>query len=155
MTIAGMDVKGLYRDCSTEIDAPVENNLLGKHFFPDYRVCWRQRRATFLSRSRSIVADIEFIEPLKRIRSLHVFDSKYILRSCRETSNLVELLTPENSPEAVRHEMELATNLVEQMQELRQGGMPNSALLQMWSDYSKEAFPTNVIVQTNAPSVKH
>jgi hypothetical protein len=99
----------------------------GQHFVPEYWVSWQNPDgvATLDNPGGKNVAFLRFFEPSMAIRSLHVRDPKYLLRKPAEMPNLLELLTPENSPEAVLREMEL-TNAVKRQELLRQGGVPRT-----------------------------
>ncbi len=55
------------------------------------------------------------------------------------------LLTPENSREAVLNEVEMATNYVKRIEDLKRGGLPESDLRKIWLDYMNAPFPTNVL----------
>jgi hypothetical protein len=155
LTTAGMDVKALDRDCVVKIDWLGERGLFGRHFFPDYVVTWFPKTKTFHMPPGENVACVEFIEPLKRPRQLQLSgllpNSKYNLRKPLETVNFMELLTPENSREAVLKEMEMATNYVLRIENLRRLGTPESALREIWRDYSSAPFPTNILSLKNTP----
>ena len=40
MTVAGVDVARLNRECVVQIDLPDPEGFIRKHFFPDYWVAW-------------------------------------------------------------------------------------------------------------------
>ena len=69
MKAAGMDIDGLNRDCTIEIIAAGPYGILRNKFVPDYTIVWRK--------SARNVAALEFLEPTRTIRSLHV-DPRYL-----------------------------------------------------------------------------
>ena len=92
MATAGMDAGALNRDCKIDIRASMTEGPHGKHFVPDYWVSWQKQGKN--------TAFLEFLEPTKSIRQLHVMDSKYILSKPVEIPNLEELLKQTNDPPA-------------------------------------------------------
>jgi hypothetical protein len=156
LTAAGFDVDSLNRDCYVKIDWLGERSWTGSHFFPHYIVCWHQRSETFHVPKGTDVAVVEFIEPLKRPRTVRVSYSAprsgYHLRKPVETVDFIALLTPENSREAVLAELDMATNYVSRIVDLQRGGADESLLRKIWSGYTNAPFPTNVLLKTNAPA---
>jgi hypothetical protein len=90
MGTAGIDVASLNRDCSLEITVSRPERAQGTHFVPNYWVTWRK--------PGKVAANMEFIEPTRTIRQLHVWDNKYILRQPLSFTNLASLLDQTNAP---------------------------------------------------------
>lgn len=90
MAAVKIDVSTLNMDCAVTIDATEPQEMRGKDFIPDYWVTWR--------RLGKVIAYIEFVEPTRAIRQLHVWDPKYILRKPIRFPNLAELLNQTNTP---------------------------------------------------------
>ena len=90
MSAAGVDVDALNRDCTVDVRASTPEGPRGKHFVPDYWIAWQ--------RFRTNIAFLEYFEPENSIRSLHVYDSKYLLRKPVVITNLLELLSDTNFP---------------------------------------------------------
>ena len=145
----GFDFAGLNRDCRIRINFPDESGLFSHRFSPIYTVSWFLKTNTVLVDANEIVASIEFIEPLKRIRHVGLTsllpDSRHNLRKPAERIDFMVLLTPENTREAVLNEVEMATNYVTRIEDLRRGGLPESELRRVWLDYTNAPFPTNVL----------
>jgi hypothetical protein len=148
MKKAGMDVDRLNRDCRVRIDFPEYKGLFSHMFSPIYTVTWSPKTKTFWS--ENVGGGIEFIEPLRQVRSLDVKDLKYNLRKPLESANLVQLLTPENTEETVRNEMDMSTNYVARMKDFQRGGASESLLRKIWGGYTGDPFPTNLLARTNA-----
>jgi len=148
MQKAGLDAERLNRDCRVRIDFPEEKGLFSHTFSPIYMVTWSSKPYTF--RSEGVGGGIEFTEPTRKVRALHVGDLKYNLRKPLETANLMQLLTPENSREAVLYAIEMATNYVRRIEFLSSGDPPESMLRGVWAEYTNAPFPTNVLFHTNA-----
>jgi len=102
MESAGMDVASMNRDCKVSIIASMTEGPHGKHFVPDYEIDWQKPGTN--------VARLDFLQPTRSIRSLAVYDAKYILRKPVEAPDLIDLLGPENSREAVLKEWAITTN---------------------------------------------
>jgi len=76
-----MDVAGLDRDCTVKA---IARGRQGSYFVPIYIVNW--------VRNGEGVAAVEFFEPTRAIRHIHVDDARYILRPALTTSNLRETM---------------------------------------------------------------
>jgi hypothetical protein len=90
MKKAGADVDALNHECVMAIRASMPEGTKGSHFVPDYWVNWQG--------AGSNVASLEFVQPTKVIRSLHVYDAKYLRRKPLEIRNLDELLKQPSRP---------------------------------------------------------
>lgn len=99
MRSASADVAGLEKDCTVEIVPVLTEGPKGKHFIPDYWINWKK--------DGRLVAFIEFLEPSKSIRQLHVYDPKYMLSSPVEIPNLADLLKEGNAPKELLRKMGL------------------------------------------------
>jgi hypothetical protein len=89
-------------------------------------------------------ASLQFLEPTRKIWSLHIFDRKYIKEVPLETLDLVKLLSQGNSEEAVLYEMKVATNVEARRELYIKSGAPASVLREIRLE------PTNNARQTNA-----
>ncbi len=90
MSRAGADVAGLQKDCSVKINAVWPYGKEANAFLPDYWITWKKDNET--------IAYIEFIEPTRSIRQLHVYDPKYMLREPVEFKDLKALLMEGGKP---------------------------------------------------------
>ncbi|HMP81736.1 MAG TPA: hypothetical protein PKA41_03400 [Verrucomicrobiota bacterium] len=148
MQKAGMDTENLNRDCRVRISFPEWKGQFRHTFSPIYRVTWFLKAKTFSSGDYG--GGIEFIEPTRKVLALHVGDLKYNLRKPLETADLVQLLTPENSLEAVLYNIEMATNYVRRIEFMSAGDPPEYLLREVWASWTNAPFPTNVLFHTNA-----
>jgi hypothetical protein len=126
MATAGMDVTALNRDLTIRTSAPTYEGRLGKTFVPSYRTSW--------FKGGENIASVEFLEPTRTIRTLQVYDSKYILRKPVNVPNLRELLIQGNAPKILLEKMGLE---------------PTNA-----PSYRNAPLETNVPSPASAPSVK-
>lgn len=147
MQKAGMDAERLNRDCRVRIGFPEQKGLFSHSFSPIYMVGWSPKTNAFMPGDGG--GGIEFIEPLRKVRALHG-DLKFNLRKPLETVNLVRLLTPENSLEAVLYAIEMATNYIRRIEFMSSGDPPEYLLRDVWASFTNGPFPTNVLFHTNA-----
>jgi hypothetical protein len=145
---AGTDINALNRDCVVEIN-PWFRNVRSSND-PTCDVVWRQRQDTFYFRAGHVCAQITFVGPARLFSHFSVHDSKYLWRQPLEKGDMVSLLTPENSHEALLEEMVAATNYVSRIRRLQTDGIPEPLLRKAWSDFSAADFPTNVFLGSHS-----
>ena len=89
MATVSIDVAGLNRDCLVQVSFAEPRRGGTNHFFPNYTVIWRK--------PGQMVAFVEFVEPTKSVRQIHVTDPTYILREPIKIANLAVLLNQTNA----------------------------------------------------------
>ena len=94
-----MDGDALNRDCTVDISAVMPEGAHGRHFVPDYWVRWRVLG--------EIIAYLEFVEPTKSVRQLHVYDEKYNLRGPLVVTNLQQLMIEGHAPDSLLKRLHL------------------------------------------------
>lgn len=137
-----IDVESLNRDCVVRIHFPHWRRLFSREFAPIYMVVWTPKNQPFMPGEGGGL--IEFIEPLRKVRSVHA-DLKFNRRKPLQTVNLVKLLTPENSLESVLYEIEMATNYVRRIEFLKAGNPPEALLRSIWASWTDAPFPSNIL----------
>ena len=97
-----MDVAGLDRDCTVKA---IARGRQGSYFVPIYIVDW--------VRNGEGMAAVEFFEPTRAIRHIHVDDARYILRPALTTSNLRETMIEGGASDSLLKRMCLAPRKAE------------------------------------------
>jgi hypothetical protein len=85
-----IDVAALNRECSIGVGASILEETDGRSFVPIYWVAW--------GKSGRTPASIEFLEPERSVRQIHIYEPRYILRKPAIIPNLAELLGQTNAP---------------------------------------------------------
>jgi hypothetical protein len=97
-----IDVRRLDRDYAVKV---YPSSGLGSHFVPIYRVDWVT--------DEEEIAAVEFLEPTRTIRHIHIDDAKYILRTPLTTSNLRETMIEGGASDSLLKRMGLAPRKAE------------------------------------------